>query len=63
MTKFHAETVSLFRLIRDARETPACCYYSDAFHAARAQLERSDNPAIRRAAMRLPVAYSEPRSA
>jgi len=59
---FQASTAALFICIRQARETPACSYYSPAFQAARAQLEKSGNRAISKKALSLPVAYLSPES-
>jgi hypothetical protein len=59
MDDFQASTAALFICIRQAREIPECSRRSPAFQAARAQLEKSENRAIRQHALRLPIAYQD----
>ena len=59
LSKEQDEQRTLFFMRQQARETPACCFWSPEFHRVRAELERSESRAIRKHALRLPIAYQD----
>jgi hypothetical protein len=59
MDRLTVETRCLFELMREARLNPLYTRFSEAFRAAREQLEKSENRAISQQAKRLPAGVPE----